>query len=119
MQLNKPVLVVEDDVWARLIGVVLDPTTSRERWTAFADFMSPDLPDFGGWCDRIKSAVGSLYPSDVRLVGTKEELHDHLASAQAIVVESLKIGEEELALAPRLKVVHKYGKILRNIDVDA
>jgi phosphoglycerate dehydrogenase-like enzyme len=118
MELNKPVLVVEDDVWARLIGVVLDPTTSQERWTAFADFMSPDLLDFGGWCDRIRSAVGSLYPSDVRLVGTKEELHDHLASAQAIVVESLRIGEEELALAPRLKVVHKYGKILRNIDVD-
>jgi phosphoglycerate dehydrogenase-like enzyme len=119
MELNKPVLVVEDDVWARLIGVVLDPTTSQERWTAFADFMSPDLQDFGGWCDRIKNAVGSLYPSDVRLVGTEEELHDHLASAQAIVVESLRIGEEELALAPRLKVVHKYGKILRNIDVDA
>lgn len=119
MELNKPVLVVEDDVWARLIGVVLDPTTSQERWTAFADFMSPDVPDFGGWCDRIKSAVGSLYPSDVRLVGTKAELHDHLALAQAIVTESLRIGEEELALAPRLKVVHKYGKILRNIDVQA
>lgn len=119
MELNKPILVVEDDVWARLVGVVLDPTTSQERWTAFADFMSPDLPDFGGWCDRVRNAAGSLYPSDVRLVGTEEELHDHLASTEAIVTESLGVGEEELALAPRLKVVHKYGKILRNIDVEA
>jgi phosphoglycerate dehydrogenase-like enzyme len=119
VKLNKPILVVEDDVWARLIGVVLDPTTNQERWTAFADFMSPDLPDFGGWCDRVKNAAGSLYPSDVRLVGTTAELHDHLASAEAIVTESLTIGEEELALAPRLKVIHKYGRILRNIDVNA
>jgi phosphoglycerate dehydrogenase-like enzyme len=119
VELNKPILVVEDDVWARLIGVVLDPTTNQERWTAFADFMSPDLPDFAGWCDKVKNAAGSLYPSDVRLVGTRAELHDHLASAEVIVTESLRIGEEELALAPRLKVVHKYGRILRNIDVDA
>jgi len=46
MRSNNPVLVVEDDVWARLIGVVLDPSTSQERHDAFADFMSPDLPDF-------------------------------------------------------------------------
>jgi phosphoglycerate dehydrogenase-like enzyme len=119
MELNKPVLVVEDDVWARLIGVVLDPTTSRERWTAFADFMSPDVPDFRDWCDGVKKAAGSLYPSDVRLVGTRVEMHDHLTSAHAIVTESLGVGEEELASAPRLKVIHKYGRILRNIDVDA
>jgi phosphoglycerate dehydrogenase-like enzyme len=120
MELNKkPVLVVEDDVWARLIGVVLDPTTSRERWTAFADFMSPDLPDFGAWCERAQAAAGSLFPSDVRLVGSRAQLHDHLAFAEAIVTESLNIGAEELALAPRLKVIHKYGMIVRNIDVAA
>ena len=68
MECKKPVLIVEDDVWARLIGVVLDPTTSHERWTAFADFMSPDLPDFRAWCDKVKTAAKFLYPSDVRLV---------------------------------------------------
>jgi phosphoglycerate dehydrogenase-like enzyme len=119
MKCGKPVLVVEDDVWARLIGVVLDPTTSHERWTAFADFMSPDLPDFRAWCDRVKTAAKSLYPSDVRLVKSQHELRSNLAAAEAIVTESLKIGPEELALAPRLKVVHKYGAILRNIDVAA
>ena len=119
MGLENPVLVVEDDVWARLIGVVLDPTTSPERWAAFADFMSPDLPDFRKWSDQIQKRAGPLHPSDVRLVSSKPELHRNLGSAQAIVTESMKIGTEELALAPRLKVVHKYGLLLRNIDVAA
>jgi phosphoglycerate dehydrogenase-like enzyme len=116
---QKPILIVEDDVWTRLIGVVLDPTTSPERWAAFADFMSPDLPDFRAWCDKVKIAAKSLYPSDVRLVKSQEELRSNLETAEAIVTESLKIGPEELASAPRLKVVHKYGAILRNIDAGA
>jgi phosphoglycerate dehydrogenase-like enzyme len=119
MARQKPVLIVEDDVWTRLIGVVLDPTTSPERRTAFADFMSPDLPDFCAWCDKVKTAAKSLYPSEVRLVKSQDELRSNLATAEAIVTESLKVGPEELASAPRLKVVHKYGAILRNIDVAA
>src|SRR6266581_7613582 len=119
MSSNNPVLVVEDDVWARLIGVVLDPSTSQERSDAFADFMSPDLPDFRGWCNKVQTTAGHLYPSDVRLVSSKPELHSNLESAEAIVTESLNIGREELALAPRLKVIHKYGAVLRNIDVAA
>jgi phosphoglycerate dehydrogenase-like enzyme len=116
---QKPILIVEDDVWTRLIGVVLDPTTSPERRAAFADFMSPDLPDFRTWCDKVKTAAKSLYPSEVRLVKSQDELRRNLEAAEAIVTESLKIGPEELVSAPRLKVVHKYGAILRNIDVNA
>jgi phosphoglycerate dehydrogenase-like enzyme len=119
MGLSKPVLVVEDDPWTRLIAVVLDPTTSEERWTAFADFMSPDLPDFRGWCDKVRQAGPLLFPSEVKLVSSKRELQSNLETAEAIVTESLSVGEEELALAPRLKVVHKYGMVLRNIDVTA
>jgi len=119
MAVNKAVLVVEDDVWTRLIGVVLDPTTSQERWSAFADFMSPDLPDFSGWCDRARRAAGPLFPSDVRLVASPAEFHDQLGTAQAIVTESLSIGAAELALSPHLKVIHKYGMTVRNIDVAA
>jgi phosphoglycerate dehydrogenase-like enzyme len=116
---NKPVVVVENDVWARLIGIVLDPTTSKERQAAFADFMSPDVPNFQDWCDKARKKAGALYPSDVRLVSSKLELHGNLEAAEAIVSESLKIDAEELALAPRLKAVHKYGMVLRNIDVAA
>jgi phosphoglycerate dehydrogenase-like enzyme len=113
----KPILVVEDDVWARLIGVVLDPTTSEERRAAFADFVSPDVPDFRGWCNEVRAAAGPLFPSDVRLVSSTSQLRDNLASAEAIVTEALTIGAKELALAPRLKAVHKYGMLFRNIDV--
>lgn len=116
---SQPVLVVENDVWARLIGVVLDPATSPERWAAFADFMSPDLPDFQSWCENVRRRAASLYPSEVRLVSSREELHNSLGPAQAIVTESLAIGAAELDLAPRLKVVHKYGAVFRNIDVAA
>jgi phosphoglycerate dehydrogenase-like enzyme len=116
---RKPVLVVENDVWARLIGVVLDPTTSQERVAAFSDFMAHDLPDFRGWCDMARRAGGPLYPADVRLVTSPRDLHDNLREADAIVTESLSIGAEELALAPRLKAIHKFGMLLRGVDVAA
>jgi phosphoglycerate dehydrogenase-like enzyme len=119
MQPRRPVLVVENDVWARLIGVVLDPATSQERRDAFSDFMSPDLRDFHGWCDTVQKTAGSLYPSEVRLVDTQAELRNNLELADAVVIESLSIGTQELAAAPRLKVVHKYGMLLRNIDTAA
>jgi phosphoglycerate dehydrogenase-like enzyme len=119
MSASQPVLVVEDDVWARLIGVVLDPATSEERRAAFADFMMPDLPDFRGWCEEVRQAAGPLFPSEVRLVSSPSQLRDNLASAEAVVTESLAVGAEELALAPRLRAVHKYGMLFRNIDVAA
>jgi phosphoglycerate dehydrogenase-like enzyme len=119
MPASPPILVVEDDVWARLIGVVLDPTTSEERRAAFADFVSPDLPDFCRWCEEVRAAAGSLFPSEVRFVSSTPQLRDNLATADAIVTEALPIGAEELTLAPHLKAVHKYGMLFRNIDVAA
>jgi phosphoglycerate dehydrogenase-like enzyme len=116
---NPPIIVVEDDPWTRLIGVVLDPTTSEERRAAFADFMSPDEPDFALWCDELRARVRGLYPSDVRLVRSQAELRVNLAPARALVVESFAVGKEELACAPKLEVIHKYGAVLRNIDVAA
>jgi phosphoglycerate dehydrogenase-like enzyme len=117
--LTAPILVVEDDPWTRLIGVVLDPTTSEERRAAFADFMSPDEPNFAGWFDAVRARAGALYPSDVRLVPSQAELRNHLAAARALVVESFAVGSDELRCAPKLKAVQKYGAVLRNIDVEA
>src|SRR5713226_5993193 len=119
MPSKSPIVVVEDELLARLVGVVLDPTTSEEGRAAFADFMSHDEPNFAGWCDELRARVGGLYPSDVRLVPSHAELRVNLASARALVVESFAVGTEELGCAPQLKVVHKYGAILRNIDVAA
>jgi len=119
MASNSPILLVEDDPWTRLIGVVLDPATSQERRAAFTDFMSPDEPDFAGWCDALRARAGAFYPSEVRLVPSQAELRKNLPAAQALVVESFPVGREELARAPKLKVVQKYGAVLRNIDAAA
>src|SRR5262249_22716727 len=119
MASGPPVVVVEDDPWTRPIGVVLDPATSGERCAAFADFMSPDEPDFAGWCDALRARAGGLYPGDVRLVRSSAELRANLPNARALVVESLAVGADELGCAPQLEVVHQYGAVLRNIDVAA
>jgi phosphoglycerate dehydrogenase-like enzyme len=116
MNSDPPIVVVEDDPWTRLIGVVLDPSTSEERRAAFADFMSPDEPNFAGWCEQLRARLGGLYPSTVRLVPSQAELRANLPPARALVVESFAVRSAELACAPQLKVVHKYGGVLRNID---
>lgn len=110
------VIVVEDDPFPRLIQVILDPQTSAERRAAFADLMAHDLPDFDGWCERVRRDAPGLYPSEVRLVSSQQELRAALPGASVAVVESLQVGGAELDLADRLRVVQKYGTITRNID---
>jgi phosphoglycerate dehydrogenase-like enzyme len=113
------ILVVEDDRFLRIVGVVLDPKTSPDRYAAFADFFAHDEPDFAGYCERVRARVGSLYPSDVRLVETPEQMRAALPGSPALVVESLRVGEAELAAGSDLRVVQKYGSQPRNIDLAA
>ena len=61
-----PILVVEDDPFLRLVGIVLDPTTSAERHAAYADFFAHDDPDFEGYCARVRTRIGALFPCPVR-----------------------------------------------------
>jgi phosphoglycerate dehydrogenase-like enzyme len=116
---SRPIIVVEDDPFTRLIQIVLDPTTSEERRAAFADFMSPDEPDFAGWCERVRAASSGLYPAEVRMVTSEDEMRARLADACALVVEGFQVGRDDLAAAGRLRVVQKYGAIVRNIDTAA
>jgi phosphoglycerate dehydrogenase-like enzyme len=116
---DAPVIVVEDDPFTRLIQVVLDPAANTERRAAFADFMAHDEPDFEGWCVRLRAQAGALAHAEVRLVENEEEMRANLADATVLVVESLHIGPMELAAAPRLKVVQKFGVTLRNIETAA
>src|SRR5687768_1838826 len=101
----RPVIVVEDDPFLRIIGVVLDPTTSAERVAAFADFFACDLPDFAGWLENLRGRVAALHPADVRLVETEAEYRQSLADADAVVLEWLPLGSDELASAPRLRAI--------------
>jgi phosphoglycerate dehydrogenase-like enzyme len=113
---SRPIIVVEDDPFTRLIQIVLDPETSAERRAAFADFMAHDEPDFAGWCERVRRQASRLIPAEVRMVYSSAEMLAALPEAQAVVVESFPIGREELAAAPNLRVVQKFGAVLRNID---
>jgi len=116
---QRPVIVVEDDPFTRLIKVVLDPGTTDERRAAFADFFAHDEPDFAGWCERVRRRVSGLYPAEVRLVSSQQELRASLAGAGVLVVESFNVGDAELGVADKLVAVQKYGTITRNIDAAA
>ena len=87
-----PVIVVEDDPFTRLIPLVLDPNASEERRAAFADFMSTDEPDFAGWCARVRQGSPGLYPAEVRLVTSEDEMRANLKDCVALVVESFRVG---------------------------
>jgi phosphoglycerate dehydrogenase-like enzyme len=112
-------LVVEDDRFLRVVGIVLDPNTSPDRTAAYADFFAHDEPDFDGYCKRVRARVGKLFPREVRLVETQNEMRAALPGSSALVVESLRVGEEELAAGGELRVVQKYGFKPRNIDTAA
>jgi phosphoglycerate dehydrogenase-like enzyme len=114
-----PILVVEDDPFLRVVGIVLDPATSAERYAAYADFFAHDEPDFAGYCARVRARVGGLFPAQVRLVETAGEMRAQLPGARALIVESLPVGPGELAAGADLVAVQKYGAMPRNIDVAA
>jgi len=113
------VLVVEDDRFLRVVGIVLDPATSPERVAACAGFFADAEPDFAGWCERLRERVGTLFPSTVRLVDTPDELRATLPGSPALVVEALPVGADELAAGDALRVVQKYGSKPGNIDAAA
>jgi phosphoglycerate dehydrogenase-like enzyme len=116
---SKARLVVEDDPFLRLIGVILDPATDPERIAAYADFFAHDLPDFKGWLQQLRGRLPKLFPAEVRLVDSSEALRGALNDADFAVMESLHFGAAELAAAPRLRAVQKYGAIPNNIDAAA
>ncbi len=116
---ERPLIVVEDDPFLRLVPVILDPDTAPAMVAGFADFMAHDEPDFAGWCDRLRSKLQGLWPARVRIVETTEELHAALPEATVAIVEAMPFGAAELAIARRLECVQKYGALARGIDIDA
>ena len=115
----RPVILVEEDPFLRLVGVVLDPTTAPERVAAFADFFAHDEPGFLDWCADLRTRAAAIYPAEIRAVDTVEDLHANLGEASAAIVESLPFGAAEIARAPKLRAVQKFGLLTRNIDVTA
>jgi phosphoglycerate dehydrogenase-like enzyme len=117
MAARRPIIVVEDDPFLRLIQVILDPTTPGDRMAAFAHFMAHDEPDFTGWCARLRARLGNLYPAEVRLVQNEEELCVKIPGAQMVVIEGIAIDANAIAAAGgTLNTVQKYGTITARID---
>ena len=116
---NRPIIVIEDDPFTRIAQIVLDPATSDERRTAFADFIAHDEPDFDGWCARLRERVEGLYPAEIRMATSTDDMRAQIADCRVLLVESLTVDRDTISAAGRLEIVQKYGTILRNIDVAA
>src|SRR5262245_60209996 len=70
--ITQPTIVVEDDAFTRIIQIVLDPAVSPDRVAAFSHFFAHELPDFPGWCERLRGRLSSIQPARVELVATQE-----------------------------------------------
>ena len=114
-----PKIVAEDDVIIRASQVILDPNTDPERYAAIADYYHVDVPDFDGWVNRVRASNPGLYPATCEMHGDQTSFRAALSDAHGAICESFTIGAKELAAAPNLKMVQKFGTDLRNIDLDA
>jgi phosphoglycerate dehydrogenase-like enzyme len=115
---DKPLLVVEEDRFLRMLQVVLDPDTPAERYAAFVDFYAHEA-SLDDYCARVRATIPGLFPARVRMVETQQELRAALPEARGVAVEALTVGREELAAAPELKFVQKYGLAPTTIDTAA
>lgn len=112
-------IVVEDDVILGIARVILDPNVEPERRAAVVDFFRHDQPDFEGWAQALRQRIPGLYPAHVEFADDEAELRTKIGDADAIIVERLKVGAEEIAPARRLKLVQKWGGLVGNIDTNA
>lgn len=117
---RRPVLVVEDDPFPRLIQVILDPAAPAERVAAFSHFFAHEEPDFTGWRERLRKKLKRIYPAEVRLVSDESSLLAAMPGASVVVTESLPVGKKEIAAAGKtLRLAQKYGSLPSNIDAAA
>ena len=113
------IVALEVDPPLRMVGIVLDPTTSAERIAAFADYMRHDVPDFEGWLAQTRSRLGAMIPATILPAHDAASFREALATAEVAVIEALRLGPAELDAAPRLRVVQQFGLDARNIDHEA
>lgn len=112
-------IVVEDDAILRTVPVILDPEAEEARAQAVAEFYRHDVPDFFGWRESLRARIPGLYPAKVVFADDQDDLRAKIAEADGVIVESLAVGEAELAAAKRLKSVLRFGHLPGNVDVTA
>ena len=111
-------IVIEEDHFLKIVPVVLDPATPEPHRHAVADFFAHDEPDFLGWCNRLQQQLGGLYPAEVIFAADEADLKTKMRDADGVVVEGLRIDDAILSAASRLAIVHKFGTITANIDLE-
>jgi len=114
-----PTIVIQNDHIIRALSVMLDPDCDPERIAGFADYYSVDMPEFPQWCEELRKKYPAVAPSRVVLTNSQEEFRAALPEADAVVIEDFIVGEEELALAPNLKIVQNFRTDMRNVDEEA
>ena len=112
-------IVVQDDKILRFLQVILDPDVASERVDAFRDYLAFDVPDPDAWFEEQRRAASAVYPSKIVMVGDEDAMRVALPDADAVVSESFRVCAGDLAAAPGLKLVQKFGVDVRNIDLDA
>jgi phosphoglycerate dehydrogenase-like enzyme len=112
-------IVVENDPAMRLAPAVLDPKFPEEGRRAFADFVAHDAPGFSEWLANLRQRIPGLFPAECVIVDSGEDMRRALTDADGLIVEGLSVTDDDLAVAPRLKFVQKFGGQAPNIDVEA
>ena len=112
-------IVVQDDKILRFLQVILDPDVATKRVDAFRDYLAFDVPDPDAWFEEQRQAASAVYPSRIVMVGDEDAMRVALPDADAVVSESFRVCASDLAAAPGLKLVQKFGIDVRNIDVEA
>ena len=114
-----PKIVIEDDHILRILAVMLDPGAPGQQKAAIRDFFAHDVPDFPGWCERLRARLPGLIPADLVYVTDQAELAANAVDADAVIVENLIVDRAVLVAAQRLALVQKFGTITNNIDLVA
>jgi lactate dehydrogenase-like 2-hydroxyacid dehydrogenase len=114
-----PTIVVQDDHILRVLAPALDTDCPKPLADGFADYYSVDMPDFLGWCAKLRKRYPAIAPAKVLLAKSEEEWRAMLPEADLIVTEDYPVGEAELALAKKVRFVQGFGSDIRNIDVEA
>src|SRR5580765_8281468 len=110
-----PTLLIEEDHFLKIVPVILDPDIPDAHRRAVADFFAHDVPDFLGWCAALRARMPGLYPMKVVWANDQADFLAKLPDADAALVESYLVDRAALVVAPRLKIVHKFGTIATNI----
>ncbi|HEX3485359.1 MAG TPA: NAD(P)-dependent oxidoreductase [Micropepsaceae bacterium] len=112
-------ILVESDHFLKILPVILDPKASSEHTQAVTDFFAHDIPDFLGWCEKFRTEIPGLYPAEVDFAADQAELQKKLPDADAVILESLKLDRDAVGKLKASAIVHKFGGLTSNIDIDA